>query len=283
MTDSLTAKQTAFVSAFMDHGNASQAAASAGYKPREAARLQAHPAIAAEIGRRRAAAAPEPAPDAEVSTETLIAEADKAYRVAESERSSAGMVAASQLKAKLTGKLQGGTQAAAEEAEAEPVSDRELARATMGALYEMREILGVDFIMVPPCHKAIAIPTGETILRMKDPTLASLFKDQYGEALEIEPNLDAVPLPRVTVENTATPGASHPAHRRLGRRHGREYPGERETLPNGYSIAFEAYETDNKLRSVWRIYTPEGELTGADKLTREDAVQLAANLAEMRK
>lgn len=273
-----------FVDEFLKDGNASAAAQRAGLSARRGASLKADPAIAREIASRRAAEAPAAIPsDIEPrSVEAQIAEADRAYGIAEAERSSAGMVAASTLKSKLLGYIAGGTAAAADEADAAPVAPRDMARAMLSALREFQEILGVNFILVPPGHRAIAIPDGETVLRVKDPAIASIFREQYGDALALEDGLDVIPLPRVSLENTEAPDPSHPSHARLGsNRHAREIPGERDVLASGYSIAFDAYEAGGQLRSRWVIRAPEGH-TVAERLTREEAIAAADELAGMR-
>lgn len=282
MSDDLSPEHAAFVTEYMVDENANAAAKRAGFKTREVARLMTNPAIAAEIARRRAAAAPEPTPvDTEVSVETLIREADEAYEVAKKESSAAGMVAASQLKAKLTGRLAGGTAAGADEAEAEPPAVRDLSRAVQAAINDELPP-GWRMKLVPPGMKVVVLPESECVLRVRDATTARMLGEQFPEACELDIDLEALP-PRLTLDNAKAHDPLHPAHRRLGGRtsHGQEFPGDRETLPNNFSISFDAFEDNGKLKSRWTIVDPEG-MTRGYRLTREEAVAAANDLAELR-
>ena len=99
----LSAAHETFVVEYLKDNNLVRAALAAGFSSRRARHLLGIESIKAEIERRQAeAVAAKPnKPD----VHTLIAEADAAYEIARAAGNATGMVAASQYKAKLTGKL----------------------------------------------------------------------------------------------------------------------------------------------------------------------------------
>lgn len=97
----LSTKHAAFVREYLVDGNAAAAAARAGLSARSAPRLMRDPTIRAEIDRQQAGLAAE----TRVTVLSLVSEVEAAYRLAEAEGMPAAMIAATQLKAKLTGNL----------------------------------------------------------------------------------------------------------------------------------------------------------------------------------
>jgi len=99
VTDQLTSKQAAFVEEFLKDHSPAGAALRAGYSAKSGKRLLADPAVAAEVAKREA----EFEHDVTVSTRTLLADADRAQALAEKASNASAMVAAIQLKARLSG------------------------------------------------------------------------------------------------------------------------------------------------------------------------------------
>jgi len=98
---SLSPKHARFIDEFIVDMNAAAAAKRSGYSPRSASALMANPAIKAEIARRQEAAAI----SSQVTLESLISECEQARQLAEQAGNASAMVSATQLKAKLTGRL----------------------------------------------------------------------------------------------------------------------------------------------------------------------------------
>jgi hypothetical protein len=160
MTDVLSAKQQAFVSAYLSNGNAAAAAQQAGYSPRTASRLLREPNIAAAITAGQA----EAVTDARLTTSTLLAEAEAAYQAAAAAGNAAGMCAAVTLKAKLSGLLDVDPPASAPEPP--PRDPADVARAILSVLHKAK-LDGDSGVQV-----GFAGP-GESLLRTRDPDLAT--------------------------------------------------------------------------------------------------------------
>jgi hypothetical protein len=127
----LSPKHEAFVTEYLKDRNAAAAAQRAGYSPRSAASLMAMESIRAEIQRRQEAAARESG----VTLQSLIKQAEEARAVAEQAGNASAMVAAIQLKAKLTGQL--GDVSAPAQSQSEPVSIRDTALAILTIFREV--------------------------------------------------------------------------------------------------------------------------------------------------
>jgi hypothetical protein len=103
MTEPLNDRQQRFVFEIIRGSTATAAAIAAGYRPRSAtsagSRLLAEPGVRAAIDAGQA----EIAREVSVSTKTLLAEAEAARALAERVENASAMIAAVQLKARLTG------------------------------------------------------------------------------------------------------------------------------------------------------------------------------------
>jgi phage terminase small subunit len=167
----LSAKHQRFIDEYLKDPshNAAAAAQRAGYSPRSAGNLLAQEHIRLEIARRQQAVAQ----NAGVTLEGLIKEAEAAREVAENAGNASAMVAATQLKARLTSQLD--TPADGHKRSDEPVDKHQL---TLAVYSIFQEALGAGW-------RILVSPPGETILRVRDP-------DKLPEVLKVLGNADEV-------------------------------------------------------------------------------------------
>jgi phage terminase small subunit len=156
MSDSLFPRHEAFISEFLKDGNASAAAQRAGFSPRSVSKLLAIPGVAEEIARRQTAIAHE----TNVTVKGLIAETENARLIAEGADNANAMVAAIQLKAKLSGLINAEPQPADAPAN---VSKRDLARTVVNILRDAAVEEGATLAVAS---------RGESLLRVRDTALA---------------------------------------------------------------------------------------------------------------
>jgi hypothetical protein len=229
-------------------GNAAAAAQRSGHGPRKAKILMGNAAIKAEIGKRKAEAAPKPV-TGKLSVETLIAEADAALRVAQENNNVAAQVSAIQLKARLSGLLNTDGEAA------KTATDENIDIKVV-----MRAILDVF---------AEATHGKRIVIVLEHGHIVSISVD--GEEL-----VEKEPQQTVADELAIAPAAVEPeAPATISKLPKQPLVGEREVFSNGAWIELVIISGSNAKK--WAVYSPDAVLCGYRR-SQEDARTFAEGL-----
>lgn len=154
----LDADDAAFVDAFLRTGNAPDACRAVGISPRKASAMMRNPDITRAIAARQAASATENAPDA-ISLDSLIADAKRAYAVAEREGNASAMVSAATLLARLTNRMDGAAPELKDDT-APPLDTRDASRAVIELLREAAQAAGWQIGFCAASERLIRVPCG---------------------------------------------------------------------------------------------------------------------------